>query len=301
MLKKKNSSKRVIGSGPYEIFIEAFGREKNPCILLIPGMMSCAEFFSDTFCNELSLEFFTIRLDLRDMGRSSSVLYETSPYTMEDLTKDILAVLDHFHIKKAHLIGHAFGGQLCQSVALLHQARVLSITLLCSMPISATKIDSIPLSDGEKAALNKTQAMLLSQNEKDESSFHNSFLEIWRYLNGSYPFNEKMAEAYLTQLKQFLDKFSYAKNNYEKVMQKMRSSEKLKIEDIAVETHVIHGNEDPLSLPRNGRALALCIPNAKLDMVEGMGHVFFNKDLEHKLCHLVLNFIKKLRGDEVGS
>ena len=44
-----------------------------------------------------------------------------------------------------------------------------------------------------------------------------------------------------------------------------------------------------LSLPRNGKALAHAIPKAKLVVVPGMGHMFFDRVLEAKLVDLLAN------------
>jgi pimeloyl-ACP methyl ester carboxylesterase len=41
---------------------------------------------------------------------------------------------------------------------------------------------------------------------------------------------------------------------------------------VRVPTTVIHGNRDPLVRPAGGRATARAIPNARLKMIDGMGH-----------------------------
>ena len=41
---------------------------------------------------------------------------------------------------------------------------------------------------------------------------------------------------------------------------------------VRVPATVIHGNRDPLVRPAGGRATARAIPNARLKMIDGMGH-----------------------------
>jgi len=41
---------------------------------------------------------------------------------------------------------------------------------------------------------------------------------------------------------------------------------------LRIPTLVLHGAEDPLLPPRGGRAVARCVPTARLVRVDGMGH-----------------------------
>jgi pimeloyl-ACP methyl ester carboxylesterase len=72
-------------------------------------------------------------------------------------------------------------------------------------------------------------------------------------------------------------------------MQNLKIDQKRGIlQKIHVPTLVIHGNSDPLALPRDGLAVAHAIPNAKLLMLQGMGHMIFNRDLEKKIAQKLL-------------
>ena len=56
---------------------------------------------------------------------------------------------------------------------------------------------------------------------------------------------------------------------------------------------VIHGDKDPVVLLRHGKAVADAIPKAQFIMINGMGHTFFNRDLEAKIAKLVVDHLKK--------
>jgi pimeloyl-ACP methyl ester carboxylesterase len=64
------------------------------------------------------------RYDARDFGRSSASSEEFLPLA------DLLAVLDHVGLERAHLVGNSMGGQNTLAAALEHPERVLSLTLL---------------------------------------------------------------------------------------------------------------------------------------------------------------------------
>ena len=74
-----------------------------------------------------------VRMDLRGHG-NSEVPPPALPLTLERLTQDLLELLNHLHVEKAHFLGAAGGGYLSQQVAIHHPERVLSILLFASRP-----------------------------------------------------------------------------------------------------------------------------------------------------------------------
>ena len=60
------------------------------------------------------------------------------------------------------------------------------------------------------------------------------------------------------------------------------------LQEIKSPTLVIHGDSDPLALPRDGYAIAHAITKAYLVMVPNMGHMIFNKELELQLIRFLI-------------
>jgi pimeloyl-ACP methyl ester carboxylesterase len=48
------------------------------------------------------------------------------------MAQDALAILDHAHIPKVHVVGHSLGGQVALQLALAQPQRVASLALLCT-------------------------------------------------------------------------------------------------------------------------------------------------------------------------
>jgi pimeloyl-ACP methyl ester carboxylesterase len=67
--------------------------------------------------------FRAIAPDLRGLGGSDKPP-EVDAYRMTTIAKDVLAILDHFGIERAHVVGHDFGANLAWVVAGLHPERV---------------------------------------------------------------------------------------------------------------------------------------------------------------------------------
>ncbi|MFF4353435.1 alpha/beta fold hydrolase [Streptomyces sp. NPDC001530] len=70
-----------------------------------------------------------IRLDLRGHGESSGA----GVRTVEELAKDVLALLDHLKVDRFIPVGHSMGGMISQTIALSHPERVERMVLVNSI------------------------------------------------------------------------------------------------------------------------------------------------------------------------
>jgi len=78
-------------------------------------------------------KFFNVLLvDLRGHGKSKDLLqkYYEENYSFELISRDILEVLDHLHIEKAHFVGVSLGTIIIRSIAEVEPGRVKS-AILC--------------------------------------------------------------------------------------------------------------------------------------------------------------------------
>ena len=75
---------------------------------------------------ELSKHVRLILFDNRDTGQSSRC---SDNYTTESMTRDIIGLMDHLGIERAHLLGTSMGGMIAQHVALMAPERLTSLIL----------------------------------------------------------------------------------------------------------------------------------------------------------------------------
>jgi len=88
----------------------------------------------------------TVRFDARGHGAATAV----PPGDYARLASDVVAVLDRLDIADAHVVGHSWGGQTAQQVALDHPGRVTRVSLICtrSSPFPAFAAVAAGLRDG---------------------------------------------------------------------------------------------------------------------------------------------------------
>lgn len=97
----------------------------GPPLLLVPGLGGLAEFWNPVL-PALAERFTVILHDHRGCGRSSQ---ERIDFSIGQMAGDVLALLDHLGLEKAHLVGHSTGGAVGQTIALDHPGRLDRLVL----------------------------------------------------------------------------------------------------------------------------------------------------------------------------
>ena len=120
-------------NGDVEIYYESFGDPTDPTLLLINGLGSQCINYAVEWCERFVAEGYqVVRFDNRDTGLSSKL--EGIDYTLADMARDAVAVLDAVGAARAHVMGVSMGGMIVQRLAIDHPDRLLSITSVMSRP-----------------------------------------------------------------------------------------------------------------------------------------------------------------------
>jgi esterase len=287
----------TIRAGRYTLYVETLGRPAAEACVLIPGAMQGAWGWSDGFCRPLVLAgWYVVRFDHRDIGRSSTSA-PGAEYSWADLGEDVIAILDGLGIAKAHLVGHSMGGHIAQHLALAHGDRVLGLGLIASGPLGATAETGKPLTAEEQAANAAIwETMMARRDSPDPEAQLRGYLEVYRALSGSLPLDEDLARWYVTQMLLHCRPGDLRPGNpHERLMRRLGETLEERaglLARIRVPTLVIHGERDPLALPRFARSMAETIPGARLELIPGMGHMFLDRELEQRLARLVLGHLE---------
>lgn len=141
--------KGTVKSNGVNMAYESFGPSNGEAILMIMGTGSQLTDWPVMLCTQLAaLGYWVIRFDNRDAGLSSrldslgmpdweKVIPDIGtcntiglPYTLNDMVKDAVGLLDALHIQKAHVVGASMGGAIAQLMAIHYPSRIISLTTL---------------------------------------------------------------------------------------------------------------------------------------------------------------------------
>ena len=119
----------------------------TPVVLLHGGMLNIELGFPD-LVPELAPRYQVITVELQGHGRTADIDREITPASS---ASDVVGLLDHLGLQRAHVVGHSMGAAVAIELAVSYPDRVLSI-----VPISATvRPDGMheDFSDPEKMAV----------------------------------------------------------------------------------------------------------------------------------------------------
>ncbi len=111
----------------FDIYYEQKG--EGEAVIFIPGGFFDHHCWKDVIPS-ISEEYQTITLDNRASGLSVDTDDE---YTVALLANDVLRLMDHLKLEKAHIVGHSMGGFTAQYFAAMYSERVISLSLLSSI------------------------------------------------------------------------------------------------------------------------------------------------------------------------
>lgn len=116
------------------IYSKSFGKKTDNAIIYLHGGpgYNCVNFEITTAQKLADEGFFVIVYDRRGEGRSTDT---KAKFTFEETNADLNQLYQEFHLKKAILIGHSFGGVVAVKFAEQFPDQVSSIVLV-GAPVS---------------------------------------------------------------------------------------------------------------------------------------------------------------------
>jgi pimeloyl-ACP methyl ester carboxylesterase len=187
------------------------------------------------------------------------------PYTLDDMAKDAVGLLDALDIRAAHIVGVSMGGMIAQLVAADHPEHTLSLTSI----MSTSGNPAVPF-PAKPEAIAKMPARA---PEGDREAIIANAVKMVQVLAGSvYPPDEKrIRDMVVRSMKRSEDRGGMARHNALSALG-LFEDRRSKLKTIKAPTVVVHGAEDPLMSVEGGKDTARNIPGAKFRILSGMGH-----------------------------
>ena len=199
-----------------------------------------------------------------------------SEYTLKDMSKDGISVLNTLNIDKAHILGTSMGGMIGQIICSMFADRVKSFTLIAS-----TASVPGPLNGPTR----EVQDVMLQRSKMNNPTLDDVYQrEIkWVSLIGmegrdldTDEFREDVIANY-NRAKDKADGFGYARQ----LLAILASKNRIKrVKAIKVPTLIIHGERDPVIDVKNAYRMEKLIPNSKLIVIPNMRHLIEEEILD---------------------
>jgi 3-oxoadipate enol-lactonase len=243
-------------AGEIELSYERAG--DGPPLLLVMGMSGTKHHWGDQVLEELRRDFDTIVYDHRDAGDSTKT---GQPFAISDLATDAAGLLEALALDSAHVMGISMGGMVAQELALAHPERIRSLTLGCTY------------CGGEGSALTSEGVMRRLAEGMSSGDRELAVRTAWE-VNVSPSFAAE-EDSYATFL---ANGMCYAMP-VAVIMEQMRAitahDTSARLPEMQPSTLVVHGTLDEMLPVQNGHMIAGLIPDSRLEILEGIGHMFF--------------------------
>lgn len=227
-------------------------RGEGPALVLINGLgFGRWGFFKQV--PALSRHFRTITFDVRGERELEG--------GVGDLAADVVALLDHLSVRKAHVLGTSLGGFVAQHLALERPDLVDRLVLVCTSygrggpesmsPWALSEMIGVP-------SLNVERAIRRGLETATSESYRAEKPEEFEQVVGWRLADSPSLSTY-----------------YQQMRAGARFDASREVGSITSPTLVIHGSEDNYVPVANAEALAEAIPGARLRVLDNAGHLVF--------------------------
>ncbi len=227
------------GSGPLVLFMHGIGGNRTNWHDQLPAF---------------AVKFHALAWDARGYGASDDC---EGPLHFDDFSADLLRVLDHFHVNRAHLVGLSMGGLIAFDFHANHPDRVATLTICDSMP----GMGDISMEARREFIRLRQEPLLNGKEPRDIAPVVAKTLIGRSAKPGSF---ERLVASMSALHKDSYIKTIEATTNYARV---------LPLEAIRVPAHIVVGDEDALTPPALSRSMASRIQGARLTIIKGAGHL----------------------------
>jgi pimeloyl-ACP methyl ester carboxylesterase len=264
------------------LYYETVGSPADSPLLLVMGYGSQMIAWPRGFSELLAAGGrFVIEFDNRDSGLSSKLdgqtvdteaviaaagagdlarVRELAPYTLSEMADDCVALLDALGIDRAHVLGASMGGMIAQQLAIERPERLLSLV---------SKMSTTGEPDYGEPSQEALAALLTPSPTEREAYIEASAGKALIWASRRYG-DRARAEALAAES---YDRCFYPEGVTRQFAAIMATGPRADgLRALTLPTLVIHGLDDTLIAPSGGERTAELVPDARLMLVEDMGH-----------------------------
>ncbi len=232
-------------------------------VLLVQGMSGTHLAWGEPFLGGLGDDLDVVAYDHRGVGESTP---QDGPITIDQLADDAAGLIGALGWEDAHVVGISMGGMVAQELALRHPGRIRTLTLGCTYPGGAEGRLADP------ALIQELAGALMSGDR--ELALRTGFAA---NLSTAYVADEANWPAFHAMATELPVPVPVIMLQMQAVMGHDASA---RLASIEAPTLVVHGTEDRMLPVENGKLIARLIPGARLELLDGVGHMFWWEEPE---------------------
>jgi pimeloyl-ACP methyl ester carboxylesterase len=214
--------------------------------------------WGEPFLGALGDDLDVVAYNHRGVGESGP---QEGAVTTPGLAQDAVGMLDALGWETAHVVGISMGGMVAQELALNHPERIRTLVLGCTYAGGADARLADP------ALIQELAGAMLSGNR--ELALRTGFAA---NLSAAFVADEANWQPFYAMANGLPVPVDVIMAQMQAVMGHDTSA---RLSTIAAPTLVIHGTEDRMLPVVNGKLIAELVPSARLELLEGVGHMFW--------------------------
>jgi pimeloyl-ACP methyl ester carboxylesterase len=233
-------------------------RGEGEPLLLVMGMSGTHLTWGEPFLGLLERDFEVIVYDHRGVGRSSRA---EAGYSIADLADDAAGLLAHLGHDAAHVAGISMGGMVAQELALRRPDTVRTLTLGCTY------------CGGEGSALADPEAFGRLAEAWRSGDRERALRAGWEInVSRAFAADEEAYAAFCEAALELPVPLPVIMGQMQAIAAHDTSG---RLGGVRAPTLVVHGTDDEMLPVSNAHMIAERIPGARLEIFDGVGHLFW--------------------------
>lgn len=242
----------------YQMHYSLFGIADAPALALIHGGLGGGDGSKDTIARQsdaLSAEYRCVFYDRRACGQSDA---PADGYDIPNCARDLMELLRHLEISRAHILGSSAGGPIAMQFALDYPEMTDALILVNTMTYSQEAQREV-----RRQELRRLQERIAAEGR--QAAISRAIAERFPHLPTEDPERfARIAQANLPRI----DGIAATQQAYLDIGDTLEN----RLSELKMPTLVIHGDQDSRIPAECGRCLAQGIPNAALQIIPNAEH-----------------------------
>jgi 3-oxoadipate enol-lactonase len=225
-------------------------------LLLLQGMGGHHQFWTEPFLELLEPHFDVVAPDHRGIGASDRA---DRPFSIADLADDAAGLVAELGWSDAHVFGISLGGMVAQELVLRHPGAVRTLTIGCSTAGGSAGIDpEVPRRVVAAMATRNAELALRVSFEANLSP---------AYAADPGHFDAFKATSLAVKVPSVVAGMQF--------QAALAHDTRDRLPTVSAPTLVLHGTADEMLGSAQGELIAGLVPGARLELFDGVGHLFW--------------------------